>query len=46
MSKLVPHILRDYTVELADPDAEWKLSGYWFVKQENFICKLMRRFKG
>ena len=45
MSKLVPQILRDYVVELSDPEADWTLSDRWFVKQTNLICRLRRRGK-
>ncbi len=43
MSKLVPQILRHFTVELADPAAEWHLSDHWFVKQTGVICRVRRR---
>ena len=43
MSKLVPQLLRRYHVELADPNAEWELFDYWFVKQEGLRCVLSRR---
>ncbi|KIX99149.1 uncharacterized protein Z520_04725 [Fonsecaea multimorphosa CBS 102226] len=43
MSKLVPQLLRRYHVQLADPNAEWELFDYWFVKQEGLRCILTRR---
>jgi cytochrome P450 len=45
MSKLVPQLLRRYHIKLADPNAEWELFDYWFVKQEGLRCVLMRRDK-
>lgn len=45
MSKLVPQILRNFTVELADPEKEWELADYWFVKQTGLICRIRRREK-
>ncbi|KAL6412179.1 hypothetical protein AUP68_04562 [Ilyonectria robusta] len=39
MSKLVPQLLRNFHFELENPDAEWKLTGYWFVKQTGLICR-------
>jgi cytochrome P450 len=43
MSKLVPQILRSFKVELTDPEKEWKLADYWFVKQTGLICRITRR---
>jgi hypothetical protein len=45
MSKLIPQLLRRYHVALADPQAEWKLYDYWFVKQEGLQCVLKARQK-
>jgi cytochrome P450 len=43
MSKLVPQILRQFNVKLADPAAEWHLADYWFVKQTGLICRVRDR---
>lgn len=43
MSKLVPQMLRKYTVDLADPAREWELHDYWFVQQTGLICRFSRR---
>jgi len=43
MFKVVPQLLRDYDVELDDPDKEWTLRGYWFVKQTGLMCRITRR---
>ena len=45
MSKLVPQILRRWKVELADPEKEWELADYWFVKQTGLICTVTNRAK-
>lgn len=45
MSKLVPQILRNFTVELADPAGEWHLSDYMLVKQTGVICRVSNRKK-
>ncbi len=45
MSKLVPQILRNFTIELADPETEWTLTDHWFVKQTGLICQITRRNK-
>ncbi|KAF4443309.1 putative P450 monooxygenase [Fusarium austroafricanum] len=46
MSKLVPQILRLYDVEFANPNSEWTLLNYWFVKQTGLICRVKRRQPG
>ena len=43
MSKLVPQLLRRFDFELSDPDKEWVLHDYWFVKQTGLICKVKDR---
>lgn len=43
MSKLVPEFLRTFDIELSDPNKEWKLRDYWFVKQIGLICKVKAR---
>ena len=43
MSKLVPQLLRRYHFELTDPQAEWELFDYWFVRQEGLRCVVRRR---
>ncbi|KAB5559620.1 cytochrome P450 oxidoreductase [Coniochaeta sp. 2T2.1] len=46
MQKLVPQLLRKYTIELADPKAEWKTSNRWFVQQSGLVCRLTKREGG
>lgn len=43
MSKLVPQVLRRFEFELADPEKEWTLHDFWFVRQTGLICKVKRR---
>jgi hypothetical protein len=43
MAKLVPQILRRFRIELVEPEKEWHLEGYWFVKQSGLMCKITRR---
>lgn len=31
--KLIPQIIRDFHIRLADPSKEWKTHNYWFNKQ-------------
>ncbi|RYO34967.1 hypothetical protein AA0111_g3638 [Alternaria arborescens] len=42
MYKLVPHILRHFTVEMAH-DGPWKTHNATFLLQSNVICKVKRR---
>jgi hypothetical protein len=46
ITKLVPQILRNWTVELSDPDSEMTFTDHWFVKQEGLICKTRSRKRG
>ena len=43
MSKLLPQVLRRFEFELAEPEKEWKLHDFWFVRQTGLICKVKRR---
>jgi cytochrome P450 len=43
MQKVVPQLLRRYSIELADPKAEWKTSNRWFVQQSGLVCRLTKR---
>jgi hypothetical protein len=44
INKLVPQILRQFDFELSlQPDQDWKLHDYWFVKQTGLICKIKDR---
>lgn len=43
MQKVLPQLLREYTVELTDPEKEWHICNHWFVQQEGVICNVTRR---
>jgi len=46
MAKLIPQLLRNFDIELANPDKEWKTTNKWFVKQGGFFCKVRLRSAG
>ncbi|KAK5100464.1 hypothetical protein LTS08_005213 [Lithohypha guttulata] len=43
MQKVLPELLRRYTVTLTHPDKDWRICNHWFVQQEGVICNLTRR---
>jgi len=43
MNKLVPQLLRRFKIGLAEPAKEWRMEGYWFVKQLGLNCTILRR---
>ncbi|KAL4878833.1 cytochrome P450 [Aspergillus karnatakaensis] len=43
MHKIIPQLLRDFTIRLHSPKEEWKTKNAWFVQQEGLICDLERR---
>jgi hypothetical protein len=43
MSKIIPELLRRYTVSLAQPDLEWKVVNRFFVQQKGLIVNLVPR---
>ncbi|KAI5456875.1 putative P450 monooxygenase [Mariannaea sp. PMI_226] len=43
MGKLVPAILRNFDLEWANEDPEWKVKTYWFARQEGLVCRLKWR---
>jgi cytochrome P450 len=43
MQKIVPQLLREFEVRLADPEREWKLRNHWFVQQSGLACVLTKR---
>lgn len=43
MQKVLPQLLREFTVELTHPDQEWHIVNHWFVQQEGVVCNLKRR---
>jgi cytochrome P450 len=45
MHKMVPQLLREYTIELAEPKKEWTTKNHWFVQQNGLDCILTKRTK-
>lgn len=43
MSKLIPTLLLHYNLELADTDAVWSETCFWFVMQQGVHVKLSKR---
>ncbi|KAM0545029.1 hypothetical protein ACHAPJ_011539 [Fusarium lateritium] len=43
MHKVVPQLLRRYTIELTDPKAQWEISNRWFVQQRGLVCVLKKK---
>ncbi|KAL9017999.1 MAG: hypothetical protein Q9185_004668 [Variospora sp. 1 TL-2023] len=41
--KLVPHIIRQFRIRLADPTREWKTRNYWFNKQSDIYAYIEER---
>ncbi|CEI60118.1 hypothetical protein FVEN_g8093 [Fusarium venenatum] len=41
--KVIPQLLRRYFIEMADPEADWKVKNRWFVQQHGLNCSLKRR---
>lgn len=43
LHKLVPQLLRHFTLELVDPTKGWNTSNRWFNKQTGLVVRLKRR---
>ncbi|KAI4756590.1 cytochrome P450 [Aureobasidium sp. EXF-3400] len=43
MSKLIPTLFLHYNMELADQDAEWTETCFWFVMQQGVNVRLVKR---
>ncbi|KAI5247752.1 cytochrome P450 [Aureobasidium subglaciale] len=43
MSKLIPTLFLHYNLELADQDAEWTETCFWFVMQQGVNVRLVKR---
>ncbi|KAM3419786.1 hypothetical protein BST61_g3119 [Cercospora zeina] len=43
MMKVIPELLRQYTIELTYPGEEWRVVNHWFTQQDGVICNLKRR---
>lgn len=43
MTKLIPQLIRNFDFELVELDVDWKTVNVWFVKPENFNCRIKLR---
>ncbi|ORY15884.1 cytochrome P450 [Clohesyomyces aquaticus] len=43
MSVLIPHLVRTFDFELANPEAELECENIWMVKQKNVFCRVSQR---
>ncbi|KAF3387658.1 Cytochrome P450 monooxygenase mpaDE [Penicillium rolfsii] len=43
MHKIIPQLLRDFTLQLHKPEEEWKTKNAWFVQQSGLVCDMVRR---
>lgn len=41
--KVVPQLLRTFTLELDPPEREWRVRNYWFTQQKGLVCRLRKR---
>lgn len=41
--KIVPTLIKNYEIEIADPTAEWEVTGCWFPRQKGLICNIKKR---
>lgn len=44
--KVIVEILRNFDLELADPESEWHVSGGWLTRQTNMGMFLTQRALG
>ena len=43
MAKIIPQLLREFEVKLANPKKEWVIDNTWFVQQTGLNCILSKR---
>ncbi|KAF2237257.1 cytochrome P450 [Viridothelium virens] len=43
MSKVIPQLIRNFDFQLEDPTQPLQCENFWFVKQTNFRCQVIRR---
>ena len=43
IQKVIPQLLRTFTVQLTYPEKEWTICNHWFVQQDGVICTLKKR---
>jgi len=46
MYKVIPQLLRDFDLELLEPEKEWETHNYWFNKPTKVYTKVQRRQPG
>uniref|UniRef100_A0A8H7KBQ6 Cytochrome P450 n=1 Tax=Bionectria ochroleuca TaxID=29856 RepID=A0A8H7KBQ6_BIOOC len=45
MGKLVPQILRQFDLEWASDEPDWKVETFWFAKQTGLLVRFRERFR-
>jgi len=43
LGKVIPMLIQEFDFELVNPDADCKTRNIWFVKQQNFLCRVFQR---
>ena len=43
INKVIPELYRQFEVQLAEPEKEWRITNHWFVQQEGVDCVLRKR---
>ncbi|KAJ5934250.1 cytochrome P450 [Penicillium verhagenii] len=43
MGKLVPQLIRNFEIEWASEEPEWRVETFWFAKQHGLKCRLKSR---
>ena len=43
MTKLIPRLVRDFDLQLAEPNDPWHVENYWFVRPKEFKVIVRRR---
>ena len=46
ISKLIVELYRNFHIELADPEKDWRISGGWITKQTEMDMLLTQRVGG
>lgn len=41
--KVIPELYRNFEIDLAYPEREWKVANHWFVQQHGVECTLRPR---
>lgn len=43
MGKLVPQVLRQFDVEWASSEPDWRVHTYWFARQSGLLVRMKLR---